>query len=121
VAAVTRSLGLLRPDRLIEQQQRSVSAHRTRLDTSLRAQLDARQLDLAGKARALSAVSPLNTLQRGYAVLRRPDRSSTVGSVSQTEPGDRLEALLADGTLAVQVTAVDTRPPLEPPEIEEIP
>ena len=41
----------------------------------------------------------LATLGRGYAILQTPDRR-VVRSVLDVAPGDRLEARLADGTLA---------------------
>lgn len=50
----------------------------------------------------LQNFSPLATLKRGYAVLRS-DRGEVIRSVSQTAPGEGLEALLADGRLRVRV------------------
>jgi len=58
---------------------------------------------LAALARQLQAVSPLATLQRGYAVLRQVDSGAVVGSVAGVTPGARLEALLADGRLVLEV------------------
>jgi len=60
---------------------------------------------LGALARQLHAVSPLATLQRGYAVLRRPDGGAVVSSVAGVTPGTALEALLADGRLTLTVAA----------------
>jgi len=51
----------------------------------------------------LRALSPQSTLDRGYAVLRT--RTHVVRSDSDVSIGDRLEAILADGRLGVEVIA----------------
>ena len=61
-------------------------------------------MHLRGLARSLEAVSPLATVARGYAIVLRED-GRVVRSVLDAAPGDRLDARLADGTLAVQVLA----------------
>lgn len=64
------------------------------------AQRDARRV--AALARALQAVSPLNVLQRGYAILF--DENGTVlRSALGVSPGSSLSARLKDGELLLQV------------------
>jgi len=58
---------------------------------------------LGAVSRELHAVSPLATMQRGYSVLREPDTRHVVTRAAETSPGTRLEALLADGRLSLQV------------------
>ena len=58
---------------------------------------------LTAMMRQLNAVSPLATMQRGYAVLRRPASGEVVSSVSQVSRGEQLEALLSDGRIKLQV------------------
>lgn len=70
-----------------------------------------RRAELAALARALNAVSPLATLQRGYAVLRTDDQRRVISSVEQAKPGDQVEALLYDGSLDLTVNAVKEKPP----------
>jgi len=53
--------------------------------------------------RALNAVSPLATLERGYAILNDPATSAVIRSVRQTTPGTRLRARVADGQFIVRV------------------
>lgn len=115
VASLGRSLALLSPERLIRDRRRVTDDRRVRLRNAITRRLADGRLNLAGQARALSAVSPLNTLNRGYAVLTTRDRSNTISSVADTGPGGELTALLADGTLGLTVTAIDAEPPLEPP------
>lgn len=52
--------------------------------------------------RALNAVSPLEVVKRGYAILVDTD-GHVVRSVTGAEPGDRLQARLADGELPLRV------------------
>ncbi len=61
-----------------------------------------RRLQVEGLARALDAVSPLATLQRGYAIVR-DEHGRVIRSVAQAHPGQRLSARLADGDIAVRV------------------
>ena len=67
---------------------------------------------LAATVRQLHAVSPLATMQRGYAVLRHAESGTVVTGVRQVAVGERLEALLADGRLRLDVVEVepDERP-----------
>ncbi len=63
---------------------------------------------LEARAAVLHAVSPLNTLERGYAiVLDRSGRS--VGQVTATRVGAELGVRLRDGRLDCTVTGIDTR------------
>ncbi|HSE12916.1 MAG TPA: exodeoxyribonuclease VII large subunit, partial [Rudaea sp.] len=54
-------------------------------------------------ARALNAVSPLATLERGYAILSDPATAAVIRSVAQTTPGMRLQARVSDGEFNVRV------------------
>ena len=63
---------------------------------------------LAATLRQLNAVSPLATMQRGYVVLRTPETGKVVTAVGEVRAGDRLEALLADGRLGLNVDHVQT-------------
>ena len=64
------------------------------------AQRDARKV--AALARALQAVSPLATLERGYAILF-DERGAVLRSAQDVAPGTRLRARLQDGELALKV------------------
>lgn len=112
------ALTLLQPARHIGSLQRSLGGLYRTLNTSMTRSLQRQQLQLAGRARALQAVSPLQTLDRGYAVLTRPNRQP-VTSVKGVDPGDRLQAYLADGTLAVEVRASEPGGRLLAPSSQE--
>ena len=62
---------------------------------------------LGGLGRALQAVSPLATLDRGYAIVAKPDGSrwgTPVVSAREAAAGEELLAHLKDGRLRVRVT-----------------
>lgn len=77
-----------------------------RLQPPMDARLRHDTLRLHALARSLEAVSPLATVARGYAIVSRQD-GHVVRSVSEVAPGDRLQARVADGTIAVRVEAPD--------------
>jgi exodeoxyribonuclease VII large subunit len=52
---------------------------------------------LAGLDARLGALSPLATLERGYAIVRQADGGAVVASVEQVEPGDALTVRVQDG------------------------
>ncbi|HJR10899.1 MAG TPA: exodeoxyribonuclease VII large subunit, partial [Rhodanobacteraceae bacterium] len=66
-------------------------------------------LHLAELARALNAVSPLDVLKRGYAILF-DESGRVVRSAAGIRAGERVRARLADGELKLKVDAADTQP-----------
>jgi exodeoxyribonuclease VII large subunit len=64
-----------------------------------------RRLELA--CRSLDTISPLATLQRGYAIVSRLPERRILRQAATVKPGDRIEARLADGTLMCTVEATD--------------
>ena len=85
---------------------------RRRLAAAMGAALASRRQRLDALERTLRAVSPLGTLERGYAIVRRPD-GALVRSAAQVAPGETLETVLADGRLRGRVEAVEETPPWE--------
>ncbi len=119
-----RALGLLAPARQIAEHGQRLTALTEKLAGAQKVQSDVRQRALASAARALTAVSPLNTLSRGYAVLTHADpgtdgRRRPLTTVTDTQPGDVIQALLADGSLKLTVNEVDATPPLAAPDLDE--
>jgi exodeoxyribonuclease VII large subunit len=62
--------------------------------------------------RGLDAISPLATLDRGFAIVTRAD-GSVLQDVAEARPGEQIEARLARGTLLAQVTG--TKPSVDRP------
>ncbi|MEZ5558317.1 MAG: exodeoxyribonuclease VII large subunit [Pseudomonadales bacterium] len=110
LATQRRALALVRPDRTIRARRERLAALAGGLRAATRRVLAGRAQDLAAMARTLQAVSPLATLDRGYAVLTRSDdagRREAVTSIAATGPGQTLTAHLRDGALIVNVESVD--------------
>lgn len=91
------------PIRLVDDRGKDVDALRHRAHEQVRHRLDRAADDLEHTRARVRTLSPLATLERGYAVLL-DDHGVAVRSVVGVAPDDRLRATLADGTLAVTVT-----------------
>lgn len=85
---------------------------RMRLDDSLRSarQMLAHMLSLNGErveslSLRLEALSPRDTLRRGYAIVQRSDDGSVISKHIQAEAGDAIDITLTSGTLQAQVTS----------------
>jgi len=81
---------------------------RDRLGRAIEGRLREERLGLGHTIERVRALSPLATLQRGYAILADPDGGS-VERVGATEPGARLIARLADGRLELTVNDIHTQ------------
>jgi exodeoxyribonuclease VII large subunit len=73
-----------------------------RLRTTTALRLNARTLKLAELGRAVHAVSPLATLQRGYAILLDRDDGRVVRSVAQARRSTRFLARVSDGEIPLR-------------------
>ncbi len=102
---------------LLDRGRRAVEARlasdRARLDRAMdrlpllaRGRLARSRADLAGAAAGLAALSPYATLERGYALVRRPD-GRVLTDAADAAAGDPLDVRLARG--ALDVTVLDVR------------
>ncbi|HXH01439.1 MAG TPA: exodeoxyribonuclease VII large subunit, partial [Xanthomonadaceae bacterium] len=103
VGRAQAALAVAHPHRRLGLLQARLDRTAPRARAALVQQLQASTLRLRGLVRALDAVSPLSTVARGYAVLRRADDGRLVRSVVQASVGDRLLARLSDGELRLRV------------------
>ncbi|MGH8051933.1 MAG: exodeoxyribonuclease VII large subunit [Arenimonas sp.] len=90
--------------------QQSLQRHQLRLSTLNQAlhstaarQLQTKIAHLRELGRGLSAVSPLATLSRGYAIIRRQDDGSVVRDSHSVQKGEQLVAQLLNGKLNLEV------------------
>jgi exodeoxyribonuclease VII large subunit len=95
-----------RPQRRLALLRERLQALAPRPQAATVRRLQRHALRLQGLARSLEAVSPLATVARGYALLLRED-GRLVHGVGDARPGDRLQARLRDGTLALRVEGDD--------------
>ncbi|WP_089725239.1 exodeoxyribonuclease VII large subunit [Candidatus Thiosymbion oneisti] len=83
-----------------------VGALGRRLDEAVDRILDARGERLARAVQGLEARSPLATLTRGFAILRRVPTGRVITDAGRLVPGDRVDARLARGRLILEVVEV---------------
>ncbi|MEO8461463.1 MAG: exodeoxyribonuclease VII large subunit, partial [Dokdonella sp.] len=76
---------------------------RERLDAGASGRMERQRTHLTDLARTLNAVSPLATLDRGYAILFDRANNSVLRSVAQARPGLPVRARLADGEIDLRV------------------
>jgi len=91
------------PTLLLERHRNDLRLNLRSLRSGLAHRLEARALQLGELARALNAVSPLATLQRGYAILLEAESGRIVRSTTQASHGSRLTARVHDGEFDVRV------------------
>jgi exodeoxyribonuclease VII large subunit len=103
---VTRRLAAARPDRTLAALGERIGAARRSLDRLALEAVRARRQHLRELARTLHAVSPLEVIGRGYAVITAAATGAVVSSVAQLKLGERLEARLADGSLSCTVDSI---------------
>lgn len=84
-------------EQLMNSMQRILQQHQQQLQT------------LAG---SIQIVSPLHTLERGYAILTQKDRHAVIRTTHQLKIGDSILARLADGELECTVTEILLHKPL---------
>jgi len=90
-----------------------------RLGNLAHRRLEKTRARLAAAARTLDAVSPLATLDRGYAIVTNAT-GHVVTAASQLAPGDEIEARLSQGRVTAIVRATrenDDRPHPNPPPL----
>ncbi|HQZ31412.1 MAG TPA: exodeoxyribonuclease VII large subunit [Arenimonas sp.] len=103
MARLLRRLDQAHPRRRLQEHRHRLQWLGQRLHAAPPRTLANQRLQLQGLARALSGVSPLATLARGYAILQRESDAGVVRGPADAAPGERLRARLADGTLRLRV------------------
>jgi len=96
--------GLLnnRPDQFIDYQKIQLDDLSSRLRYISEQQLETRQQQLAQLCRTLQAVSPLNTLSRGYSITQSAD-GKTITDADQVQPGEQIISRLHHGEIKSRV------------------
>ncbi|MCB1706486.1 MAG: exodeoxyribonuclease VII large subunit [Halioglobus sp.] len=86
----------------LQQLQRDSAQWHHRLEAAMRQQLQAKGHRLSHLAQMLDSLSPLGTLQRGYAIVS-DSQGNVLRDASVVSVGDEVEARLATGTLGLVV------------------
>jgi exodeoxyribonuclease VII large subunit len=111
--AIRARPSLAEPRSGLDDRAREVVELCARTRRTLHHQLDRAHNDLEHQLARVRSLSPLATLERGYAVLQDTD-GHVVASTAQTKPGQELHVRVRDGR--VHVTVTDTSPETAPEE-----
>ncbi|NBE51399.1 exodeoxyribonuclease VII large subunit [Streptomyces boluensis] len=107
------------PHRMIDDRDEQVTALSERSRRTLGHLLDRADSELTHTHARVVALSPAATLQRGYAVLQRPD-GHVVRAPDEVTAGEALRARVSGGEFAVEVTGAGPAPaPGADPEVQE--
>jgi exodeoxyribonuclease VII large subunit len=104
--SLLRRLSSQRPERKLADLLDRVRSARRSMDRLAVKTVSGKREELTNLARTLNAVSPLETIGRGYAVISSLDTGEVIASSSQTQAGDRVSAQLRDGMLDCTVDSV---------------
>jgi exodeoxyribonuclease VII, large subunit len=99
----------IEPERFAEILRRDmqrVDELRSRMEFGLRKIIESKEASLSGLAGRLNAISPLNTLGRGYCIALRSRDHSIVGRIGDVSPDEYLDIRVIDGTVECKVTGV---------------
>lgn len=94
---------LARPETLVDQRAAEVTALRDRAGRNLEHRVRRADDELRHTLARLRALSPLATLQRGYAIVQRGD-GHVIQAAGEVGAGDALRVRLAEGELTAVVT-----------------
>lgn len=103
VQTLARALTHLSPQARLDNNRQRLDVTSARLDRALTSQLVRVRNRLAVAGVGLTAVSPLATLSRGYAIVRHQD-GRLVRAAAEVAAGDGLTIQVADGQFTVEVS-----------------
>ncbi|MGD8911841.1 MAG: exodeoxyribonuclease VII large subunit [Candidatus Thiodiazotropha sp.] len=93
----------LSPQQRIENQRHHYQRYAERLQRAMERRLVDNRTKWSQLARDLNTLSPLNTLNRGYAIVSREEDGRIIHASSEVERGDRVSARLSQGRLVCRV------------------
>ncbi|MBV9712900.1 MAG: exodeoxyribonuclease VII large subunit [Ktedonobacteraceae bacterium] len=98
-----QDLARVSPLNMINNRRQQLDEATERLQMHMQHNISLRSERLHGVALQLHSLSPLLTIARGYAVVRRDADQSIVSSVQQVQSGDQLTIQVQDGHIPVEV------------------
>ncbi|EGL53665.1 exonuclease VII, large subunit [Methylophaga aminisulfidivorans MP] len=93
----------------IDEQQKLVQTLAKQNQRLILQQLQQAKQFLAQQMRTLAAVSPLNTLDRGYSITSKRDSGEVITTAAAVSPGDEVLIRLHKGLLSCEVKKVDEK------------
>jgi exodeoxyribonuclease VII large subunit len=106
LSALTSRLKTHEPKRQLRAINERVAEINRRLDLAIFSRLETSQQNFAFLAMQLHTLSPLNTIARGYSILRKDD-DSVVMHANQLKADENIHALMRGGTASLKVIAIE--------------
>lgn len=103
---VTNRLKTQAPKRQLHLISENLCIINSRLNKAIASQLELSQQKFAFLARQLHTLSPLNTIARGYSILRTED-GTVIGQAAQLEVDQTINAMIQGGEANLKVLSVD--------------
>jgi exodeoxyribonuclease VII large subunit len=94
------------PGYLINSKRQELAQMTTLLQHSIEAKLEHKKSNLALQLAKLDAISPLKTLERGYAIIQDKSREHIITSIIQVKIGDQLNIKVKDGEIISKVHTI---------------
>jgi exodeoxyribonuclease VII large subunit len=127
ISAASRRLERSSPERILAAARQHIDESSHRLEATLLHLVQLRKEQLRGSALRLHSLSPLLTIGRGFAVVRRSSDGGRVTSIADVVPGQGLTIRVADGQFAAtagprlessqpDVTGAPDKATAEPPD-----
>lgn len=107
VLALTSALMHQSPRQSVKQASMFVHQYTIQLNRAMPVMISSKRQQFRSVATSLQALNPLAILSRGYSVLELQPSGEIVRSCTQVQTGERVRALLADGSLACLIERVD--------------
>jgi len=112
LTAAEHSLKLNSPDAAITKMLADLENYLLRMDAAVHAKVEFSRSSLSAAAGCLEALSPLATLQRGYAAVFKPSTGAAVKGVLQLAVGENVDLRFADGIAGCEVRQISALKPL---------
>lgn len=91
------------PEQRLQWRKQELANLRQRLDAGIKHSLENCRYQLSVCSRELEALSPLQTLKRGFAVVEKQDGATLVTSAAELEPEERIKIRFSDAALWARV------------------
>lgn len=106
LATLQARMGSAGPCQAIQSNRLRLASSRETLSRQLQHRVETRQTSLTGLLRALEAVSPERTLERGYAIVHNDANGEVLRESVAVSPGTIVRAQLAKGALICEVESL---------------
>lgn len=106
IRVLSRQLQTNSPNHLVINKRQQLIQNITLLQHAIHANINRKRSDFSPKLTKLNAISPLKTLERGYAIIRDENKQTIISSVSQLKIGDKLNSKVKDGEVISEVKTI---------------